>query len=440
MWRGGESAGGSEDVYIPNDHASMDVLNAIRDASSELWLGCTSADKRKGEEPRAEALANGLKCFDSSFVNINHAYTALLLYAHRKRLGGQCFKLKSICLAGDLGGRGVNFKPHGYGNDPSRDSWIVAPHQGYLTDMFFMFDAVVNRQITTHGEYVLQAIGRLCTLVRDDMLACMEKTPPRLWTSHSCYNIIRTFAKGVDQWVRVMCDKRPGEAIKETLVRNIKAKPEEMAELWLIYFQPTTDARWAKKESWVRPSRLMSADRIVGEAVRAAPRMPRTPISPIVIHHNPDSDSRKRCKAAISRAEERASSAGSASGDDDAPEPCRTRRRTQREPNETQMKDRFDTLYELHPELCVTNSGEHMPKFNQVIWTTWDVDSDEYYRATVTDIEYHDEQRGFLYEIQFDTEDDGTLLPNSLTRHADTVYLDLGMSNWRYSDPRMSNA
>ena len=115
---GSAGPGSSDDAYIPPDHEGIDVLNAIRDASSELYSGCVCADKRKGQEPTV--MDDGMcKSFGTSFINVNHAYTALLLYAQRRRLNGRLFKLKTICLAGDLGGRGVNFKPHGHGFDPA---------------------------------------------------------------------------------------------------------------------------------------------------------------------------------------------------------------------------------------------------------------------------------------------------------------------------------
>ena len=45
--------------------------------------------------------------------------------------------------------------------------------------MFFMFNADKKCQITMHGEYTLQAIGRLCTLTSNTELAKMGVTPPR---------------------------------------------------------------------------------------------------------------------------------------------------------------------------------------------------------------------------------------------------------------------
>ena len=52
MWRGGDES--DDDVTIPADHESLDVLNAIKDASCQLYEGCHSADKRKKEDPRVD--------------------------------------------------------------------------------------------------------------------------------------------------------------------------------------------------------------------------------------------------------------------------------------------------------------------------------------------------------------------------------------------------
>lgn len=161
--------------------------------------------------------------------------------------------------------------------------------------MFFMFDAVNNRQITTHGEYTLQAIGRLCSLTTDESLARMApaRTPPRLWTSYSCYGVIRAFALCVQQWVAAMQSKAVDESIGEAVVRCIKSDPQGFAALHMVYALPTSDPRWARKELWVRQSRLMRADKLVGEGVRSASKMPLVADS-FGIRHNPERDKRER--------------------------------------------------------------------------------------------------------------------------------------------------
>jgi len=437
MWRGAAGAGASDDLSIPPDHDTLTVLNAIRDASSELYNGCRSVDRRSNADPCVEDYGS-CKVFCSSFININHAYTALHLYAHRRRQMGHAFKLKSVCLAGDLGGRGVNFKPHGTGYDPTRDTWIVPEHQGYLTDMFFMFDALVNRQITTHGEYILQAIGRLCTLVDDEMLARMGVTPPRLFTSISCYNIIGTFARGVDQWVKVMRNQRHNESIKAALVRSIRAEPENFRELWMIYAVPHTDSRWAKKELWVRSSRLMRRDKEVGEGVRTAPRMPATPANGYGIQHNPDREAQKRMRDAISKAEDAV-----AAGEEDGPgsedePPARRSQRLARPPNAAQMREKFMALYASHPSHARTTTTPQrpMPAFHSTIWTKWDARNVEYYPARVIDLSWETvPEPHFEYDIVFTTNDDYSPVPDGVQTHADVRSLDLAMSEWSYETP-----
>ena len=300
LWRGPQPAAADAEVSTPAEHSEMDVLHAIRDASPELYDGCWTADKRSGSEP-CVVTEGGIKYFDSKFININHAYTALLLYAHRRRAGGRHFKLKTLAETGDLGGRGVAYKPHGLVQDAAKGKWIVSPHQGYLTDMFFMFDAVKNRQITTHGEQILQAIGRLCTLVNDADLAKMERTPPRLWTSHSCYGVISIFGRAVQQWAEVMSSKVPGESMVDAVVRNIKAQPQQFSALNMIYTRPTTDPRWAKKELFLRPDRLFSAAKAISEGCRSEASMPQAH-GTFGIRQNLDEEKRKRTADAVSEA------------------------------------------------------------------------------------------------------------------------------------------
>jgi len=449
MWRGSAGDGSSEDVFIPPEHDSLDVLSAIRDASKGLYTGCASSDKRKrgqGAEPCVEDYGM-CKCFRSSFININHVYTALLLYAHRRRQSGRAFKLKTVCLAGDLGGRGVNFKPHGTGHDPVRKTWIVEPHYGYLTDMFFMFDAVVNRQITTHGEYTLQAIGRLCTLVNDAMLSKMATTPPRLWTSISCYNVIRTFALGVDQWVQVMRSKAASEPIKDAVVRSIRSAPESFRELFMIYVVPYSDERWAKKELWLHPSRLKTYDSRVGQSVRAAPRLPLTPAqSTHGIQNNPDQEANKRMRHSISKARTSVLARREAMDGDEMEESpaaaaaarARRSRRVARNPDAAEMRERFASHYSNHPEKERACSGQRMPKFNDIFYKRWDPDVEEYHRVQVTDIEWDDVTNEMMYHLVWLTNDDGSVIDDDEQKHAEWTPLCLAMSDWTYDDPDLA--
>jgi len=463
MWRGeagGGAAGSSDDVVIQPDHDSLDLLNAIREGSPLLYNGCKGKDKRRGEDPCVE-VDGTCKVFRSSFINVNHVYTCLLLYAYRRRQAGRPFKLKTVCLAGDLGGRGVNFKSHGDGfnHDPSRGTYTVEPHQGYLTDMFFMFDAVANRQITTHGEYVLQSIGRLCTLVNDADLAKMALTPPRFWTSNSCYSIIRTFALGVHQWVSVMQSKAAGESMTEAVVRSIRAEPGSYTELYMLYFLPTTDSRWAKKELWLRQSRLMGADRRMGEGVRAAPRMPPTPLGRTHgIEHNPEREAEVVRAGCIRKAEQREGERSQRGSDEEgvegeapAPSPAKRqrRRRVAPDPDAAEMRIRFEALYAQHQRFARTSTtpSQRMPGFDETIWTTWFATApNERYKATVIDIVWNEDRSvhhrddelllGFLYTVRFETNDDHTIVPPGQAHHVEEFkHLELDMSDWSRSPP-----
>ena len=447
MWRGTQTD--SEDVVIAPDHDSFHVLAAIRGASPELYGGC-----RTGTFAREVCIEDyespAVKMFCTTFININHAYTALHLYARNRRMHGHtAFKLKTIALAGDLGGRGVNYKPHGCGHDPTRGTWIVQPHQGYLSDMFFMFDATKNRQITTHGEYILQAIGRLCTLTRDETLALMEATPPRLWTSLSCYHVITTFAKGVDQWVKAMQGKRPGESIYEAVVRKIKANPDEFCELYMIYGVPSTDPKWAKKDLFLRQSRLFGArfDKAGRDIILAAPHMPRTPAAErFGIEHNPDRDTAERAGQAIATAKRRQeqgeldsddsndSNGSPAAVDASARKSQRLSRLHAAAPsNAEQMREKFASLYSNNPSKAKTTTGLAMPKFHQKIWTQWNDGDPKYYSVRVFDIDY--EEGNFRYELEWQTNDDGSRVGDGASKHADSTILDPAMSDWSYEDP-----
>ena len=454
MWRGQQTDSEGE-ITIASDHDSLKVLAAIQEASPELYNGCRTADLRKGTDPRIENYDESatIKMFCTKFVNINHAYSALHLYARNRRVleGHSAFKLKTVALAGDLGGRGVNYKPHGYKHDPMRGTWIVQPHQGYLTDMFFMFDAVKNRQITTHGEYILQAIGRLCTLTTDQSLALMETTPPRLWTSSSCYHVITTFAKGVNQWVQAMQDKQPGESIYQAVARKIKADPESFCDLYMIYSVPSTDPKWAKKDLFLRQSRLFGADRRGRSIILASPSMPPTPAAErFGIQHNPDRDTAERAGKAIAVVKRRQEEGDLGSDDDtDNGSPAEPARKSQRltgrshaasEPNAEQMREKFASLYAAYPSLAKTATGLHMPKFNQEIWTQWDARNHpgEYYLARIFDMEYVNGD--FEYEVEWLTNDDGSLVDEDVTKHADSMPLDREMSDWQYDKPGTGGA
>lgn len=224
---------GIEIRWRVQDHEAMAVLLAVRNAAPQLMPG-------RGQ-PLVEQ-EDGCNVFRSSFANINHAYSALHEYATCMRRSDSAFKLCSIALSGDIGGRGVNYKPHG-------------SHWGYLTDMFFQFDAFRTRQITTHGEYALQAVGRLCGLVTDEMLQQMQRTPPRLWASATCWKLLKTFGHSMSQWVDVLASKAVDECMQESLERAIEHNPDAFKELHRVLIEPTS-GRADKKRKFLRTSRL----------------------------------------------------------------------------------------------------------------------------------------------------------------------------------------
>ena len=77
-----------------------------------------------------------------------------------------------LVVTGEIGGRGVSY----------HDS----DHEKILTDMFLAVDVPDNRQVTAHGEMLIQACGRLCTIFT------MENPPTvRLWASPSVHRVAK---------------------------------------------------------------------------------------------------------------------------------------------------------------------------------------------------------------------------------------------------------
>jgi len=277
----------------------------------------------------------------------------------------------------------------------------------------------------------------------------MEKTPPRLWTSASCYNIIKTFACGVSQWVTVMQMKQAGESISEALERCIKAEPERFGYLYMILVVPTTDRRWAKKDLWLRQSRIFGKEKAVSESLRFAPRMPtpgtlRTPGSH-GIQQDPEADSRKRLLDSISKAETAIANGefddgGDAGSSNDAPRPRRRARRA----NSATMLAKFKSIYDSHPELSESESTapggkQPMPTFNQTIWCKWsDWRRFPHYPATVMDINLiHDtvtDDARIMYVVRFDTDDNMNQLAGHMKMEQE-LFLDPDMNEWQYTDP-----
>ena len=64
------------------------------------------------------------------------------------------------------------------------------------------------------------------------------------------------------------------------LERCIKADPERFLDLYMVYYVPTTDPRWAKKDLWLRQTRLTARENALSKSLQAARQMP-TPTTPL---------------------------------------------------------------------------------------------------------------------------------------------------------------
>jgi hypothetical protein len=127
--------------------------------------------------------------FTSKFNNINHLYSALERYKvaiMKKSTMGAPSRLVTVCLTGDIGGRGVRYKP--------------SDHAGILTDLFLAFDISPTRQVTVHGETLTQNLGRLATIVRD----IITVKSPTLWIPKNCYEYFQVELSLIDQMVSTL--------------------------------------------------------------------------------------------------------------------------------------------------------------------------------------------------------------------------------------------
>ena len=219
----------------------------------------------------------------------------------------------------------------------------------------------------------------------------------------------------------------------------------------MIYSVPSTDPKWAKKDLFLRQSRLFGADRRGRSIILASPSMPPTPAAErFGIQHNPDRDTAERAGKAIAVVKRRQEEGDLGSSDDnDNGSPAEPARKSQRltghshaasEPNAEQMREKFASLYAAYPSLAKTATGLHMPKFNQEIWTQWDARNHpgEYYLARVFDMDYVNGD--FEYEVEWLTNDDGSLVDEDVTKHADSMPLDREMSDWQYDKPGTGGA
>ena len=76
-----------------------------------------------------------------------------------------------------------------------------------------------------------------------------------------------------------------------------------------------------------------------------------------------------------------------------------------------------------------------MPQFDQTIYAQWDIDKQpgNFYPARVFDMNVSDEG-DITYEIEWLTNDDGSLVPEGASMHASETGLDLEMSDWSYEE------
>ena len=120
---------------------------------------------------------------------------------------------------------------------------------------------------------------------------------------------------------------------------------------------------------------------------------------------------------------------------DEQPVRKSSRRRTVAPPNADQMREKFAGIYHSHPTKACTTSGRAMPQFDQTIYAQWDIKKQpgNFYPARVFDMNVSDEG-DITYEIEWLTNDDGSLVPEGASMHASETGLDLEMSDWSYEE------
>ena len=97
------------------------------------------------------------------------------------------------------------------------------------------------------------------------------------------------------------------------------------------------------------------------------------------------------------------------------------------------MREKFAAIYHNHPTKARTTSGRPMPQFDQTIYAQWDVVKlpGHYFPAKVFDMNVSDEGE-ILYDLEWLTNDDGSIVPEEASMHASETTLDLAMSDWSY--------
>ena len=141
---------------------------------------------------------------------------------------------------------------------------------------------------------------------------------------------------------------------------------------------------------------------------------------------------KKQKKAEEKRAAKRQREQGDGDG-----EPVRksSRPRTAAPPDADQMREKFAGIYHSYPSKAKTTSGRAMPQFDETIFAQWDVVRlpGQYHPARVFDMNVS-EQGDIIYDLEWLTNDDGSVVPEEASMHAEETGLDLEMSDWSYEE------
>ena len=184
-----------------------------------------SVSSLSSSEPTSTTAAHTLVSLCS---NINYAYSVLHKYICKMRARPQAagdppFFLKMLAFAGEIGARGVRYKS--------------AEHALVLTDMYYAFNVSATTQVTAHGAAVIQAIGRLCTLVLD-----LDGTPDiKLWIPSNCWDFCELWLDVMDSLPALYAHKQSGETTEELIERlaTTQPPPPEFGRVFQHFAAPT---------------------------------------------------------------------------------------------------------------------------------------------------------------------------------------------------------
>lgn len=135
--------------------------------------------------------------------SVMHKYKELLTAKHAE--DGQPTFLKMMVFAGEIGGRGCNYKTAG-------------THRFVLTDQFFKFDVKSDGQMTMHAAAAIQIAGRCNTCVADP-----ESAPPiKLWICRSSWAYLRMWHAAMNELPRYHQLKRLDESYGDLMERIVR--------------------------------------------------------------------------------------------------------------------------------------------------------------------------------------------------------------------------